>query len=361
MTDPASASITYLMVAYSLALRPEQAVLGETVHAVLRCEASGDVPEVITFEHASLTLTLVRSGSGAEPSGAFPNRRVVVRGDLVKRVAPSGGVEHLKAGDQRTREFTLLMLFPVQVLDLGEFDVGYTLYDGQRELGPKPAKLRIASRPASVPLLLALLDAGDFGTRARAAGLLHRMTGRGFDYDPEARPGTRKQAASRWRAWWKSVGSRIAWNYNAPGAAAGPVKEPPAGFQRGSRLGGVAYELQPLPSAVRSALKHWDPAILRSSVPPDGTIFESDAEIEQALAAGLDRLPSLSAGDAAVLLETAARVPSQGLVAPLVRCERAIPRTDDWSVVRILAAGLLDWLDPDRVPVWDASVATKKR
>jgi hypothetical protein len=369
MTDAASASI--LMVAYSLSLKPAQALLGEPVTVVLRCQASGDAPETITFEHASLTLTLARGS--AEPGVAFPNRRTVVHGDVVKRVAASGGVEHLHAGEERTRSFELLRVFPARLLDLGEFDVGYTLYDGRRDLGPKPAKLRIVSRPPSVPLLLGLLEDEDPVTRARAVGLLHRMTARGFDYDAGASPELRSQALARWQVWWQTVGSHLPWDYTAVGARAGLLNEPPEGFQRGSRLGGVVYEQQSLPGPARSALLEslgqWTkaPALaalapLRSISPKDAALFKPDAEVERALAAALDKLAQApdQAADAALLLDLAGRMPSPGLAAPLARWAAAIPRSDEWNAVRTVTGGLLDWLDPDRVPVWDVS-ARKKR
>lgn len=372
MTDPASASITYLMVAYSLALRPEQALLGEPVHAVLSCRASGDSPETVTFEHASLTLRMVRSGSAAEPYLAFPNRHTVVKGDMIKRVAAGGGVEDLHAGEERTRSFELLRLFPIPVLDLGEFELSYTVYDGQREWRAKPATLRVVSRPAAVPLLLALLEDDDLAIRARAAGLLHRMTASGFDYDAGATPEARRQVAARWRVWWETVGSHLPWDYTAAGARAGVLKEPPEGFKRGSRLGGVVYEREPLPGPARSALLEslgqWMKAPasaalapLRSIAPGDKALFGPDAEVERALAAALDRLaqaPDHAA--AALLLEIVGRIPGPGLAAPLARWADAIPRSDEWTAVRTVTGGLLDWLDPDYVRVWNAIAGKMK-
>jgi hypothetical protein len=225
---------------YSLEVSPAQAVLGEPITATLRCVAPEDAAGVLTFDHRSLVLELDRANL-IEPYLAFPNRRAVEAGGRLMRLSSPGGVEDLAAGEERTRAFELLPLFPEPVLSLGTFSVCYRLEETEPALLVPPSPVMVSSGPEAVALLLGHLSAENAAIRFRAAELLARMTARDFGYDPEAPVEVREGAVARFRDWWQKEGVSLPWNFQSEGATFGqaPPPEPPGG--RSDQLGGIAF------------------------------------------------------------------------------------------------------------------------
>lgn len=359
-----------MTVSCSAQVTPAQAVLGQAVAAVLTCTAQGDSPATLTFDHGSLALHLTGPGKGA-PLHFSPNRVVQHSGGMLLRGPAPGGVEDLRDGERRERTFDLRALFPLSVLDPGEFTLSFSLGGEQRVA---PAAFSVRSGPDSVEHLLGLLDHADAGVRARAAALLHRMTAAGFDYGAFAPEEQRQAAAERWRQWWKTAGARRPWN---PHARRATFRAPPKGAQAeaaGTALGGVAHAGQPLTGPERLALLHALRRFLTTQAgaslrgerwiadrdfdyPAGGVFVAAGDEVEQELAAVLTRMAALAAkspelGKAAlVAVRTAARMPAAGLLGPLTRLANAAPEGGAWGEARLVAEGMIDLLDPERVPL----------
>jgi HEAT repeat protein len=105
-----------------------------------------------------------------------PSRRADLREGL--RVLESSGLpEKLVAAKQTRPELYAACLAPLQ------------------ELG----------RTGLVPLLIAALELEDPEARALADQLLVALAGRSMDFKPAADPRTRREAAARWSAWWKTA------------------------------------------------------------------------------------------------------------------------------------------------------------
>jgi hypothetical protein len=359
-------------VACSLALRPARALLGDRIVAALACRASAPA-EAVTFQDASLMLELRRLPAGGEPARVFPNRGSIARGDLHVRTAPSSR-ERLGAGQTLTRDFDLVGLYPEWVLDPGTLQLSYQVGPDSSALHAGPATVTIESGPDAVTALFAVLEHPQPGVRARAAGLLHRMTGHVAGYGAEAEPADRSAAVERWRQWWKASGARMPWNYGAPGATFGPKPAPPPPRRRSQVLGGIAYQRRPLEpsgaSAISAALDDWkrsasgDPAALRGrswiadqlfSYPGDEVVLDPGAEVGPRLESTLSRLAQLAssappdATGAAIILATVARFPEARFVAPLSMLQTAA-RAPAWRRTGFVVDALLDVLDQGRTP-----------
>jgi hypothetical protein len=226
---------------YSIEAIPSRALLGGPITAVLRCASGSDAPGAITFEHRSLIVELDQSQL-AEPLVVFPNRHAIEddTGRLI-RLASTGGIEDLAAGEERTRVFDLLSLFPGAVLSVGTFAVTFRLEEADPAVRPPPATVEVTSGPEAVPLLIDRLGAEAPAIRFRAAELLARMTDQDFGYDASAQTETQTDAIGRWRTWWQQEGSRLPWNFQSDGATFGWTRDAPPPTQHNGHLGGIAY------------------------------------------------------------------------------------------------------------------------
>jgi hypothetical protein len=364
---------------YRISVRPAKAVLGERVVAVLACSALRAVADAFTFDDASLTLLLARRPAMGEPALSFPNRWAIQHGDRLDRISTGERRVSLKQGATLHRELDLFDEYPYQVLDIGDFKLSYE-FDGER-VHARPALLTITSGPPAVGNLLALLAHSSADVRARAAGLLHRMTGHTVGYPANAEPAERERTAGRWRAWWASTGTKLPWAHTAAGATFGRTlaATPAPDTNRsthGKSLGGIAYTRKALDgrdeAAIASALGTWlqgpstGAAALKGrtrvadqvvTYPPDGVLLEPTGDtyskLTQALtslAARAATMPPEAAG-AAVVLDTVAKMPNDALLEPLAALRRATAERPLWSVASAFAEGLLDCLDPARTPV----------
>jgi hypothetical protein len=346
----ASAGVAAPTLHYSLALRPPKLVLGEPVTAVLSCAATAGSVEAIAFDDSSLLLSLVAVPRRGEPVQAFPNRAVGEAGSVQVHLQTTGR-RRLRRGQVMTRELDLLRLWPRWILDVGRFEISYRLGPDARPWVAGPATLAIESGPTAVPRLLALLEHSDMAVRARAAGLLHRMTSHVAGYSAEGDPGERGAAIDRWRTWWRDAGSKIPWT-----------------FVSDAGLGGLAYarrSLQPREAdALSTALDAWlqnrdaGPAALRGKeraadddfeYPPEPVLLAGDERIVRMLDFAVRQLPDRSAS-APLVLATVAKMPDRQLVQSLAALEHAALSSPRLRVSGAFAAGLLDILDVERIP-----------
>lgn len=123
-----------------------------------------------------------------------------------------GGGEHQRLAALAQRAADALDRIPVPAL------VSLWLRaDGEvaRNLEPR---VRARAQQALAPLVEAL-GAPDVDTRRRALGLLRSLSGRNFDFDPEADLQGRLAALARWKAWLRS-------QTTGPAASPGPEEEP---------------------------------------------------------------------------------------------------------------------------------------
>jgi hypothetical protein len=164
---------------YTVEVHPRKGMLGDAVTAVLRCTAEGASPEVLTFEHKSLVLEINADGL-LEPILAFPNRFAVEHGGNLVRMSPPGGTEELADGEERTRTFDLLAMFPGVVLEPGVFSFTYRLEAAEPPVRPEPVTVQIQEGPETVPKLIRHLDSESTAVRDRARELLRRMTGKDY-------------------------------------------------------------------------------------------------------------------------------------------------------------------------------------
>lgn len=354
-------------IAYSVIVRPARALLGDPVVAVLNCVASQEGVEAFTFQDASLELELKRMPAEREPARAFPNRGTEQSGSLQIRTRTDGR-KRLRKGERLTREFELIGMYPRWILDTGDFQISYQLGPEGRSWRAGPAKLTIESGPAAIPRLFALLDHAESGVRARASGLLHRMTACIPGYGAEADTGERQEAIARWRQWWQATGSKMPWSFRSQGATFAVTPAPAPGSGRSKFLGGVAYERRALDAAsamaVSSALAEWlrdssaGPAALRGNrwiadlvfdYPPAEVMLDPGEKIATMLAKALPQLGA-RAGSASIVLATVARMPDERYVGPLATLEHFAGKTPGWRGLGLIASGLLDLLDPARTP-----------
>jgi hypothetical protein len=299
-----------------------------------------------------------------------PNLRATEAAGRLIRIQSSGGIEDLEAGESREAVYELRPRFP-QLLGLGEFEFTYRLEDDPSAQPEAPARFAVVSGPEAVELLLDLLDSRDSATRARAAALLHRMTGRAFGYDPTAESTEPSAEAARWRDWWNEHRGRLSWNAAAHGATT-ESKVPPAPQEQ--RLGGVVLPTVPFTAKQRrgllASLDAWlhrpsaealqgDSAVADRVIdyPPEPFVFEKDDEIATVLGRALkllaDRAKTASndGREAFVILATIFRFPYSSLVPSLTALDTVIEGSESWAQARKTCSALLDWLDLRRVPV----------
>jgi hypothetical protein len=217
-----------MSVQYSIDIKPRSALLAEPLIAVLGCAATGDTPGVFTFDHKTLVLELDAAGL-TEPLLMFPNRFAIEEGGKLIRTALPGGIEDLRDGEERTRTFDLVSLFPAAVLSVGTISVTYRLEEPDPPVRPQPVLVELQSGPEAVPLLIDLLSSKSSGVRFRAAELLRKISAREFGDNAD------------WPAWWAEEGARLRWNYMSDGATFGETPAPPPVIRRSGHLGGVVY------------------------------------------------------------------------------------------------------------------------
>jgi hypothetical protein len=227
-------------VDYSIDVQPlDTALIGQSVVACLRCMARSDSSAILTFDHRSLVIELGKDGL-PEEALAFPNRYTVERGGNLVRLSRSGGIEDLRAGEERGRDIDLLPLFPDQVLSVGTIAITYRLEETDPPVRPSPRSVDVTSGPDAVALLIHRLNHHNASVRARAAEVLAMMTAKDFGYDADASLESRNGSISEWRSWWDVEGSLMPWNFEADGATFGQVSAQPPIGARGARLGGIA-------------------------------------------------------------------------------------------------------------------------
>ncbi len=354
-------------IRYSVRVVPANALLGDQIVAYLDCVVLQEGIEVFTFQDASLELALRRMPTGSEPMLAFPNRSVTQNGSLEIHNHPTGRLRATN-GQRLSRKFELVSLYPRWMLDTGEYEFSYQLGPGEPSWGAAPARLKVESGPAAIPRLFSWLDFEDAGVRARAAGLIHRMTAHVAGYDAGAAPGERTAAIARWREWWGTTGETMPWNFLSPGATFGVAIEPPTSSGRSRFLGGVAYQLRPLdPASARvfaSVLAEWlrtpsaGPDTLKArqwvadrefDYPREDVMLNPGQESANLLASALSQVPSRPAA-APILLATAARMPDAIYIGPLANLEHLAREVPALRLAGTMAMGLLDVLDHDRTP-----------
>jgi hypothetical protein len=140
-----------------------------------------------------------------------------------------GGIEDLRDGEERTRTFDLVTIFPGRLLNVCTISFTYRLEALDPPVRPEPVTVEVQSGPETVPLLIDQLNAESSGVRARAAELLRQITARNFNNSAD------------WQAWWAEEGARLPWNYESEGATFGIKPPVPQLMRRGSHLGGIAY------------------------------------------------------------------------------------------------------------------------
>jgi len=354
-------------VRYSLVVRPERILLGDPVVVDLSCVASQNGVEAFNFEDGSLRLELKRLHTKAEPLLDFPNRTVTRQGSIELRTRQTGR-ERLTEGRRLQRRFELMRVFPRWILDTGEYAFSYWLGPDEHLWHAGPTRITITSGPAAISSLFALLAHQDAGIRTRAAGLLHRMTAHVTGYSAESSEESRQEAADRWRAWWRSKGKKIRWNYRSEGATFGEYVD--AGQQgRGSFLGGLTYERRSFEkgdaATIASILVEWlnspsmGPERLcgrqwvadeRVTYPGEEIMVDPGPQIATRMASAIAQIPSRQAA-AAIILGTATRMLDPRYIEPLSDLEHQAAKSVALQRIGAFAAGMLDVLDPGRTPI----------
>jgi len=376
---------------YSLALSATEALLGEPLEGELALETAEALAEAATFEHSSLAIELARPRAAEaaegepepepEPARWYPNCGQLSidgpDGHQLITYGSAGGYEALEAGARRTRRLDLGRGFPVEVLDVGEFALAYTLEPDGAMIRVGPVRFRVFSGPGAVPLLIDRLESADLSTRCRAASLLHRLTARATGFDPEAPAGERELAVAAWRRWWAAEGRHLGWRFDADRAtfappAAASAAGPPAAAgaaaaARGRSLGGVVQGRSRIPPIER--LKLWkaleaciedprhaefpalEPAGPEAFLEADGRTLDLLCRALLRLAEAVEARPEGLVDEAERIVRTVGRVPDPALAAPLGALELALPRTGEWRGVTLATAAVLDFIDPARVPV----------
>ena len=360
---------------YSIAVSPVNALLGDRIRLVLGCRTSR--PGSITaFEDASLALAMARRSSRVEPELHFPNRKTVQEGGRLLRLGRAVRRD-VQPSERVEKEFDLVSTFPRLALDAGEFTLKYEIDDAGQPRRVGPTSLIIESDPEAIPRLLDLLSHEDADARERAAGLVHRMTARVVGYAPAAEAGERTVAISRWKEWWEKTGSKLTWNFRSTGATFGEASSPAPHNRRSRMVGGIAYRRQTLsPADVRtlsSVLTDWlrTPtqgfSALRGTArvadqvlayPPDDTMLEANGDVVRLLASVLSSSARAASSQpdaraAMLILATVAKMPDRRFVAALGEVRDSLSKGPGWNAVEAAVDGLLDVLDPSRVPVGD--------
>jgi hypothetical protein len=217
---------------YTVEVRPIKGLLGEAVTAVLHCVSGGASPNALTFEHKSLVLE-INADVLLEPILAFPNRFAVEDGGNLVRMSAPGGTEDLANGEERTRAFNLLEMFPGVVLHPGAFSFTYRLEEAAPPVRPDPVTVQIQSGPEAVPLLIRHLDSESTALRDQARELLRRMTAKDF------------AGSAQWSAWWGQEGAKLPWNPESDGAVSESGAVPDDAPDHPAPLGGVDYRAHP--------------------------------------------------------------------------------------------------------------------
>jgi hypothetical protein len=277
-------------------------------------------------------------------------------------------VEDLEAGESREVRYELRPLFP-QLLGVGEFDFTYRLEEAPHAQPQAAARFTVESGPESVEFLLELLDSGERATRARAASLLHRMTGRGFDYDVSGSDQQRSRSVGQWRQWWREYGRKLRWDPRAQGASGqGWESMTP---DSGRQLGGVIFPAVPFAAKQRrgllASLAAWmerpakeslqgDSAVADRLIdyPQEPAVFEKDNEIAACFCRVLTLLSqhaeNVDGWGAVEILNTVARFPHRPLVSQLAALAAELETLESRPDALTVCSGLLNWLDPRRVP-----------
>ncbi len=280
-----------------------------------------------------------------------------------------GGVEPVAAGARLSRRIDLVAGYPVELLDVGPFRVACSLErEGTVHRSPAAA-LRVVSGPAAVPHLLARLEGQSLSGRYRAAALLHRMTARGFGFDPAAPLAARATAGQAWREWWHAIGTWVRWNGPLYGEAVGAVAPPRAALDPKSRWE-LLRALERWAEGGRYPDRVGGARFVEEGLvayPPGEVFFEADEALTRAFAKALVRVAAdasrrdeagAAPAHALCLVRTLARMPQAGLLGPLQDLETSLPRAaPGWEPVSIALGELLDFLDPERVPAYEPAAA----
>lgn len=230
-------------VRYGISVAPLRALLGEKVVATLRCAAEAEAAGVMTFEHRCLEIVL-KGPHLPEDLIAFPNRQAIEDGQgRLIRMSAMGGVEDLRAGEERTRTFDLLSLFPAALLAVGHLEVSFRLEEAEPPVRAEAA-FAVRSGQAAVPFLIDQLAAGTGAVRFIAMDLLTRMTGQHLGSAGAALLAGSQPLDERWRDWWQNEGSRLPWNAAAGGVTYGHAPDAVDDVE-GDHLGGVVHPAQP--------------------------------------------------------------------------------------------------------------------
>jgi hypothetical protein len=358
---------------YELAVRPRRALLGDRVTATLSCQAS-EAAEAFTFEDASLMVQMRRLPADPDPAQFFPNHQQAKQGEVQVHLAPVSR-KRLRRGERLHRELDLVAIYPRLALDTGDFELSYTLGRDGQSFPASPAKVTVESGPAAVPGLMALLADQDGGVRARAAGLLHRMTAHTEGYAATGEAGARAGAIDRWRRWWEATGRKLPWNFRCAGASFGAQPAAAPTSRRGLALGGLAYQRRPLGpaevAAMAGVLAQWQrspsggAATLRGrtwiadqlfSYPGEDVVLAPSDEVVAPLEMALSKLAEVAGTTspegtgADIILATVGRLPDARFVASLSAVESAASRAPAWRRIGLVAGGWLDLLDPSRTP-----------
>jgi len=349
------------MLACSVEISPQAALLGESILVTLICTAKSDAREAPTFEHGSLTIALSRQGDPGEPPCAFPNRRVIHDGGLHIRESPLDAVTHLHPGDELRRAFDLGDLFPLQLLSPGKLEVRFRLGRGGEHHAK--AQLTIESGPAAVELLLGRLDKeASVAIRERLATVLRRLTGQGLDYRADDPAQARADAVGRWRAGWSTVGHALAWDYQTERTHLGSAPAAPPSH-RSLHAGGVVYARAPLGATgtaqLAEVLARWRHAPSLSALQgsqrvgdarvgyPAAPRLGTDESLRGELAATLRELTRRAEAkeprqaEALLVLQTLAALPSPSFLGPLQQFASQA-RAAGWSEAASVADNLVE-------------------
>jgi hypothetical protein len=122
---------------------PARAQIGQRIVLTVACRAAGTAAQGVSLDDKSLTIEFARRGDTGEPRYSFPNRKTMETDGMLIREGESSPVLKLKAGEKCERTFELNSMFPQELLRQGDFQIGFTLWDGQRQIRSKQAVLRL--------------------------------------------------------------------------------------------------------------------------------------------------------------------------------------------------------------------------
>ena len=329
---------------YTIAVSPGVALLGQSVVLTVACRAVGGAATGPSLNDKSLTVELSRVGDRREPSHAFPNRTSIADDRSVLR----GGERELvtlRAGDRRTRAFELGTLFPLELLRVGDFLVGVSVWNGERSVSARPVTVRIRSAPASVSMLLKKLGDRDGAVRERAALLLHRAIGQGLDFDPVGDTASRMHSAAAWSSWWTTYGSKLPWQRTNDGTIR--YREVRVETVQRERIVGALAQWRRSGTTADLRGTRWV-ADADVTYPPSNTVL-ADSAIEAALAQALAALESksgtdsLRSTDVLLLVRTVSRTRVTPFAASMARLEKRLGSGPEWTPARLAITALRDW------------------